>query len=205
VEPIQGEGGVIIPPKGFLKGLEVICKENNILLIVDEIQSGLGRSGKLFAYEYEDVKPDLVVIGKALGGGFYPISGVLGTNETLGVFEPGTHGSTFGGNPLAAAVAIAALDVLIQENLIERSRKLGEYFLNKLKRIDSEKIKEIRGLGLWIGIELKEKARPYVEKLKENGILAKDTHETIIRMAPPLVIKKSEIDLIVKILTEMLK
>ncbi len=205
VEPIQGEGGVIIPPKGFLKGLEVICKENNILLIVDEIQSGLGRSGKLFAYEYEDVKPDLVVIGKALGGGFYPISGVLGTNETLGVFEPGTHGSTFGGNPLAAAVAIAALDVLFQENLIERSRKLGEYFLNKLKRIDSEKIKEIRGLGLWIGIELKEKARPYVEKLKENGILAKDTHETIIRMAPPLVIKKSEIDLIVKILTEMLK
>jgi len=205
VEPIQGEGGVIIPPKGFLKGLEVICKENNILLIVDEIQSGLGRSGKLFAYEYEDVKPDLVVIGKALGGGFYPISGVLGTNETLCVFEPGTHGSTFGGNPLAAAVAIAALDVLFQENLIERSRKLGEYFLNKLKRIDSEKIKEIRGLGLWIGIELKEKARPYVEKLKENGILAKDTHETIIRMAPPLVIKKSEIDLIVKILTEMLK
>ncbi len=205
VEPIQGEGGVVIPPDGFLKGLEVICKENNILLIVDEIQSGLGRSGKLFAFEYEGVKPDLVVIGKALGGGFYPVSGVLGTNETLGVFEPGTHGSTFGGNPLAAAVAIAALDVLIQENLIERSRKLGEYFLNKLRKIDSDKIKEIRGRGLWIGIELKEKARPYVEKLKENGILAKDTHETIIRMAPSLVIKKSEIDLIVKILTKILK
>jgi ornithine--oxo-acid transaminase len=134
LEPIQGECGVIIPPEGFLKSIENICKEHNILLIVDEIQSGLGRSGKLFAYEYEDVKPDMVIIGKALGGGFYPVSGVLGTNETLGVFEPGTHGSTFGGNPLAAAVAMAALDVIIDENLVERSFELGEYLLKKIKK-----------------------------------------------------------------------
>ncbi|HPP34227.1 MAG TPA: ornithine--oxo-acid transaminase [Ignavibacteriales bacterium] len=204
VEPIQGEGGVIIPPKGFLKGLEVICKENNILLIVDEIQSGLGRSGKLFAYEYEDVKPDLVVIGKALGGGFYPVSGVLGTNETLGVFEPGTHGSTFGGNPLAAAVAMAALDVIIDENLVERSFELGEYLLKKLKKIKSDKIKEIRGKGLWIGLELNEPARPYVIKLKEKGILVKDTHETIIRIAPPLTAKKKHLNMLAKKIKDVL-
>jgi len=204
VEPIQGEGGVIIPPKGFLKGLEVICKENNILLIVDEIQSGLGRSGKLFAYEYEDVKPDMVIIGKALGGGFYPVSGVLGTNETLGVFEPGTHGSTFGGNPLAAAVAMAALDVIIDENLVERSFELGEYLLKKLKKIKSDKIKEIRGKGLWIGLELNEPARPYVIKLKEKGILVKDTHETIIRIAPPLTAKKKHLNMLAKKIKDVL-
>lgn len=197
IEPIQGEGGVIIPPGGFLKGIENLCKKNNILMIVDEIQSGLGRSGRLFAFEYEDVRPDLVIIGKALGGGFYPVSGVLGTNEVLGVFEPGTHGSTFGGNPLAAAVAIASLDVLIEENLINRSYERGEYLLKQLKKIKSNLIKEIRGRGLWIGLELNEKARPYVEKLKNLGVLVKDTHETIIRIAPPLIIKKKEIDFLV--------
>jgi ornithine--oxo-acid transaminase len=204
LEPIQGEGGVIIPPEGFLKSIENICKEHNILLIVDEIQSGLGRSGKLFAYEYEDVKPDMVIIGKALGGGFYPVSGVLGTNETLGVFEPGTHGSTFGGNPLAAAVAMAALDVIIDENLVERSFELGEYLLKKLKKIKSEKIKEIRGKGLWIGIELNEPARPYVIKLKEKGILVKDTHETIIRIAPPLTTKKKHLNMLAKKIKDIL-
>ncbi len=204
LEPIQGEGGVIIPPEGFLKSIENICKEHNILLIVDEIQSGLGRSGKLFAYEYEDVKPDMVIIGKALGGGFYPVSGVLGTNETLGVFEPGTHGSTFGGNPLAAAVAMAALDVIIDENLVERSFELGEYLLKKLKKIKSDKIKEIRGKGLWIGLELNEPARPYVIKLKEKGILVKDTHETIIRIAPPLTAKKKHLNMLAKKIKDVL-
>lgn len=194
VEPIQGEAGIIIPPDGYLKEIREICDDNNIAFICDEIQSGLGRSGKLFAFEYENIRPDVVIIGKALSGGFYPVSAVLSSKEILGVFNPGDHGSTFGGNPLGSAVAIAALNVLEDENLIENSFELGNYFLSKLKEIDNPKIKEVRGKGLWIGIELTEKARPYCEKLMELGILCKDTHENIIRVAPPLVIKKEEID-----------
>lgn len=194
IEPIQGEGGIVIPPNGYLKAVAEVCKENNILFICDEIQSGLGRSGKLFAHYYENVRPDIVIIGKALSGGFYPVSAVLADKEIMLVIHPGEHGSTFGGNPLGAAVAIKALDVLVEENLIERSYELGEYFMEKLRQINSDKIKLVRGKGLWIGLVLKEKARPYCEKLKEEGILCKDTHETIIRIAPPLVITKEEID-----------
>lgn len=194
IEPIQGEGGIVIPPNGYLKAVEEVCKENNILFICDEIQSGLGRSGKLFAHYYENVRPDIVIIGKALSGGFYPVSAVLADKEIMLVIHPGEHGSTFGGNPLGAAVAIKALDVLVEENLIERSYELGEYFMEKLRQINSDKIELVRGKGLWIGLVLKEKARPYCEKLKEEGILCKDTHETIIRIAPPLVITKEEID-----------
>jgi len=194
IEPIQGEGGIVIPPNGYLKAVEEVCKENNILFICDEIQSGLGRSGKLFAHYYENVRPDIVIIGKALSGGFYPVSAVLADKEIMLVIHPGEHGSTFGGNPLGAAVAIKALDVLVEENLIERSYELGEYFMEKLRQVNSDKIELVRGKGLWIGLVLKEKARPYCEKLKEEGILCKDTHETIIRIAPPLVITKEEID-----------
>lgn len=194
IEPIQGEGGIVIPPNGYLKAVAEVCKDNNILFICDEIQSGLGRSGKLFAHYYENVRPDIVIIGKALSGGFYPVSAVLADKEIMLVIHPGEHGSTFGGNPLGAAVAIKALDVLVEENLIERSYELGEYFMEKLRQINSDKIELVRGKGLWIGLVLKEKARPYCEKLKEEGILCKDTHETIIRIAPPLVITKEEID-----------
>lgn len=195
LEPIQGEAGIKIPPKGYLKEIREICDKNNILMIVDEIQTGFGRTGKLFAYEHENIKPDIVTVGKALSGGFYPVSAVLSSREILGVFKPGEHGSTFGGNPLAAAIAMAALDVVIDENLVERSKELGDYFLNKLKTLNSPVIKEVRGLGLFLAIELYEKARPYCEKLfKEYGILVKETHENIIRVAPPLVITKEEID-----------
>ncbi|MFZ4619580.1 MAG: ornithine--oxo-acid transaminase [Bacteroidota bacterium] len=194
VEPIQGEAGIIIPPDGYLREAAKLCKENNVLLIVDEIQSGLGRSGKLFAHEYEGIRPDAVIIGKALSGGFYPVSAVLSTKEVLGVFKPGEHGSTFGGNPLAAAVAIAALDVLVDEKLIERSFKLGKYFKERLESINSSIIKSVRGRGLWIGLELTTAARPYCEALMKEGILCKETHNTVIRFAPPLVITKEEID-----------
>jgi len=194
VEPIQGEAGIIIPPEGYLREAARLCKEHDVLLIVDEIQSGLGRSGKLFAYEYEGIQPDAVIIGKALSGGFYPVSAVLSKKEVLGVFNPGEHGSTFGGNPLAAATAIAALDVLIDEHLIERSFELGKYFLEKLREIKCTHIKTIRGRGLWIGLELDTNARPYCEALMKHGILCKETHDTVIRFAPPLVITKEEID-----------
>lgn len=194
VEPIQGEAGIIIPPDGYLREAARICKENNILLIVDEIQSGLGRSGKLFAHEYEGIRPDAIIIGKALSGGFYPVSAVIATREVLGVFSPGEHGSTFGGNPLAAAVAVAALDVLVDEKLIERSFELGKYFKERLESINSTIIKEVRGRGLWIGLELTTAARPYCEALMKEGILCKETHNTVIRFAPPLVITKEEID-----------
>lgn len=194
VEPIQGEAGIIVPPEGYLREAEKICRENNILLICDEIQSGLGRAGKLFAFEYEGVRPDLVIIGKALSGGFYPVSAVLGRKEVLSVFKPGDHGSTFGGNPLAAAVARASLEVLIEENMIENSYNLGKYFIEKLKQIKSKHIVEVRGKGLWIGVELDIPARPYCEKLKDEGILCKETHEHVIRFAPPLVITKDIID-----------
>lgn len=194
VEPIQGEAGIIVPPEGYLREAEKICRENNVLFVVDEIQSGLGRSGKLFAFQYENVQPDLVIIGKALSGGFYPVSAVLGRKEVLGVFKPGDHGSTFGGNPLAAAVARESLKVLLEEGMIENSYNLGKYFLEQLKKIQSKHIVEVRGKGLWIGVELDGPARPYCERLKDEGILCKETHDHVIRFAPPLVIKKEEID-----------
>jgi len=194
IEPIQGEGGIVIPPKGYLKAVEQVCKDNNVLFICDEIQSGLGRSGKLFAHYYEGVRPDIVIIGKALSGGFYPVSAVLADKRIMLVIKPGEHGSTFGGNPLGAAVAVKALQVIEEENLITRSYEMGEYFVSKLREIQSDKIELVRGAGLWIGLVLKEKARPYCEKLKEEGVLCKDTHEVIIRIAPPLVITKDEID-----------
>ena len=194
LEPIQGEAGIVIPPAGFLKEAAEVCKKNRVLLIADEIQSGLGRTGKLFAYMHEGVRPDAIIVGKALSGGFYPVSAVLASNEVLGVFNPGDHGSTFGGNPLACAVARAALRVLVEEKLPERSAELGTYFLEKLRTLRSPDLKEVRGLGLWIGIELNRKARPYCEALKEEGILCKETHDHVIRIAPPLTITREEID-----------
>jgi len=194
VEPIQGEAGIIIPPDGFLKGAAAICREHRILLMCDEIQSGLGRTGKLFAYMHEDAKPDVLIIGKALSGGFYPVSAVLASKEVLGVFNPGDHGSTFGGNPLACAVARTALRVLIEEKLVERSAEMGTYFLNRLKTLRSPDLKEVRGRGLWIGIELHSAARPYCEALKDEGILCKETHDKVLRIAPPLTITREEID-----------
>ncbi len=194
IEPIQGEGGIVIPPDGYLKAVEQVCKDNNILFICDEIQAGLGRSGKLFAHLYEGVRPDIVIIGKALSGGFYPVSAILADREILGVIRPGEHGSTFGGNPLAAAVAIASLEVIEEENLIGRSVEMGEYFMSKLRGIDSRHIVKVRGRGLWIGFILDTKARPYCEKLMAEGILCKETHENIIRFAPPLVITEEVID-----------
>jgi ornithine--oxo-acid transaminase len=194
VEPIQGEAGIVIPPAGFLKEAAEICSRNRVLLMLDEIQSGLGRTGKLFAYMHEDITPDVLIIGKALAGGFYPVSAVLASKEILGVYNPGDHGSTFGGNPLGCAVARTALRVLIDEKLVERSAELGAYFLGLLQTLTSPNLKEVRGRGLWIGIELNSPARPYCEALKEEGILCKETHDRVIRVAPPLVITREEID-----------
>ncbi len=194
LEPIQGEGGIIIPSDGYLKQVKEICKENNALFILDEIQSGLGRTGKMFAYEWEDAKPDLIILGKALGGGIMPVSVVASSKEILGVFHPGDHGSTFGGNPLGAAVGIAALDVLVKDDLPGRSLEMGKYLTEKLKTLKSPDIKNIRGRGLFIGIELKVPARGYAEKLMEEGILCKETHDYVLRFAPPLIITKEEID-----------
>ena len=194
VEPIQGESGIVIPPAGYLQEAAAICRAKNVLLITDEIQSGLGRTGKLFAFQHEGIRPDAAIVGKALSGGFYPVSAVLGSKEVLGVFAPGTHGSTFGGNPLGCAVARTALKVLIEEKLIERSAELGAYFLEKLSAIKSPHIREVRGKGLWIGLELNKPARPFCEKLKELGVLCKETHDIVIRIAPPLVITREEID-----------
>ena len=194
VEPIQGEAGIVMPPAGYLNEAEAICRENRVLFMCDEIQSGLGRTGKLFAYMHENVKPDVLIVGKALSGGFYPVSAVLASKEVLGVFKPGDHGSTFGGNPLACAVARSALRVLVEEKLVERSAELGAYFLSLLQSMRSPDLKEIRGKGLWIGIELLSPARPYCEALKDVGILCKETHDRVIRIAPPLTITREEID-----------
>ncbi len=194
VEPIQGEAGILIPPAGFLKEAAEICRKNNVLLMCDEIQSGLGRTGKLFAFMHEGVRPDLLIVGKALAGGFYPVSAILTSKEIMSVYKPGDHGSTFGGNPLGCAIARTALQVLVDEKLVENSAELGNYFVEKLKTIKSPEIKEVRGRGLWIGIEMKGKARPYCEALKEHGILCKETHDHVIRIAPPLVITKEEVD-----------
>jgi ornithine--oxo-acid transaminase len=194
VEPIQGEAGIVIPRKGFLKEAAEICRKNRVLLMADEIQSGLGRTGKLFAYMHEDIKPDVLIIGKALAGGFYPVSAVLASREILGVYNPGDHGSTFGGNPLGCAIARTALRVLVEEHLVEASRELGAYFLDRLQTLRSPDLQEVRGKGLWIGIELRSPARPYCETLQQAGLLCKETHDRVIRIAPPLVITKLEID-----------
>ena len=194
VEPIQGEAGIVIPPAGFLAEATELCRKHKVLLMVDEIQSGLGRTGKLFAYMHEGITPDVLIIGKALAGGFYPVSAVLASREILGVFKPGDHGSTFGGNPLGCALARTALRVLIDENLVERSAELGRYFIERLRTLRSPDLKEVRGRGLWIGIELHSPARPYCEALKDLGILCKETHDHVIRIAPPLIISRDEID-----------
>ncbi|MED1662041.1 ornithine--oxo-acid transaminase [Bacillus licheniformis] len=204
IEPIQGEAGIVIPPEGFLKQAAEVCKERNVLFIADEIQSGLARTGKMFASYWEDVTPDMYILGKALGGGVFPISCIAANRDVLGVFNPGSHGSTFGGNPLACAVSIAALEVLEDERLAERSLELGEYFKEKLSQIDNPKIKEVRGRGLFIGVELTEAARPYCERLKEEGLLCKETHETVIRFAPPLVISHEDLDWAIEKITRVL-
>ncbi|MEO0241688.1 MAG: ornithine--oxo-acid transaminase [candidate division WOR-3 bacterium] len=209
VEPIQGEGGVIVPPEGYYRRIREITKKHNVLLIADEIQTGFGRTGTLFAMDREGVKPDILVVGKALGGGVYPVSAILANDDVMDVFKPGDHGSTFGGNPLAAAVGLAALEVIIEEKLPERAEELGNYFMRRLREINSPYVKEVRGRGLLIGVEIKKEygpARPFCEKLMKLGILAKETHEQTIRFAPPLVITKEEIDWalerIEKVLTE---
>uniref|UniRef100_E6QK86 ornithine aminotransferase n=1 Tax=mine drainage metagenome TaxID=410659 RepID=E6QK86_9ZZZZ len=193
VEPIQGEAGIVIPPAGYLAEVAQLCREHNVLLITDEIQSGLGRTGKLFAFEHDGIRPDMVILGKALSGGFYPVSAVLSSRRILGVFHAGDHGSTFGGNPLACAVARAALRVLVEENLVQRSAELGVYALERLRKNSSNAVKEIRGKGLWIAIELNRPARPICEALQQRGVLCKETHATVIRIAPPLVISREDL------------
>ena len=197
VEPIQGEAGIIVPPAGFLRRLREITQQHHALLVCDEIQSGLGRTGKLFAYEHEGIRPDVVIIGKALSGGFYPVSAILADDEVMSVFHPGDHGSTYGGNPLAAAIARAALTAIVDEGMVENSATLGAYFLEKLRAIDSPWIQEVRGKGLWIGIELRREAggaRRFCEALMAEGVLCKETHDHVIRIAPPLVIDQAGID-----------
>jgi len=197
LEPIQGEGGVLIPPAGYLKQVAETCKQNNVIFIADEIQTGLGRTGKLFATQHENVRPDMVIIGKALSGGFYPVSAVLADRPLMSLYQAGEHGSTFGGNPLGAAVARAALQVIVDENLVENAARMGEYFIEQLAEIPGHNIKEVRGRGLLIGVELKHEiggARRFCEALRENGILAKETHQHVIRFAPPLIIDQPTID-----------
>jgi len=207
VEPIQGEAGVIVPPSGYLKKVKSICKQNDVVLILDEIQTGLGRTGKLLAEEHDDIEADVTLIGKALSGGFYPISAILSNTEVLGVFMPGEHGSTFGGNPLACAVARTAIKVLIEEKMIENASKLGDYFLTQLRGIKSPSIKEVRGKGLMIGVELVPEAggaRGFCERLMAQGLLCKDTHENVIRFMPPLIITREEIDWALEIIEPIL-
>ena len=208
VEPIQGEGGVVVPPEGYLRQVRQICDRHNVLLVTDEIQSGLGRTGKLLAAEHEGVRADMVTLGKALSGGMYPVSAVLADRDVLGLFQPGDHGSTYGGNPLACAVAREALRVLTEEGLIERSAELGEYLMARLCQIESPHIKQIRGKGLWIGIVLKAAAggaRPFCEKLLARGLLCKETHWNVIRLAPPLIITREELDWAVERLEAVLQ
>jgi ornithine--oxo-acid transaminase len=197
VEPIQGEAGIVVPPAGFLRGLREICDRHHALLVCDEIQSGLGRTGKLFAFEHEDIRPDIAIIGKALSGGLYPVSGILADDAVMDVFKPGDHGSTYGGNALAAATARAALRVLVEEKLVDNSARLGARFIERLRGIRSRHIHEIRGKGLWIGIELNREAggaRRFCEALRDLGLLCKETHTHVIRVSPPLVISQDELD-----------
>ena len=207
VEPIQGEGGVIIPPNGYLKSLKETADRHNVLLMFDEVQVGLGRCGTMFAYEHEDARPDVLILGKALGGGVYPVSVVLANHEILGVFSPGDHGSTFGGNPLACAVAIASLDVLVNEKLAENAKEVGDYFAENLRKMSAPAIKEIRALGLMIGVEISREhgtARDYCIELMKRGLLCKDTHKNTIRFTPPLIITKKETDIALQIIKEVL-
>jgi ornithine--oxo-acid transaminase len=207
VEPIQGEAGVMIPYQGYLKDVQAICRKNNVLLVLDEIQTGLGRTGKLLAEEHEGIEADLTLIGKALSGGFYPVSAVLSNSEVLGVLRPGEHGSTFGGNPLGCAVARAALQVLKEENMIENAATMGAYFMEGLKKINAPRIREVRGRGLLIAVELFPEAggaRQFCEALKQKGLLCKETHDHIIRFAPPLVITKAEVDWALERITAVL-
>jgi ornithine--oxo-acid transaminase len=207
LEPLQGENGIIIPPEGYLQEVQALCEEKNILFIADEIQTGLGRTGAFFACQHENVRPDITVIGKALSGGFYPVSATLADKSILGLITPGEHGSTFGGNPLGAAVSIAALEVIEEENLIENAKSLGRYMLDYLEEIPNKNIKEVRGKGLLIGVELKHHlggARRYAEVLRERGILVKETHVHTIRIAPPLIIEKDTVDWLLPILRDVL-
>ncbi|MCP4897706.1 MAG: ornithine--oxo-acid transaminase [bacterium] len=207
IEPIQGEAGIVAPPEGFLRQLRELTTENNCLLVADEIQSGLGRTGTMFAYEHEEIRPDIVIIGKALSGGMYPVSAILADDEVMGVFKPGEHGSTYGGNPLGAAVAREALKVLVEEGLAQRSAELGQYFMEKLSKFNSPHIKTIRGKGLWIGVVLNKDAggaRRFCEALQNAGLLCKETHEHVIRIAPPLTISREEIDWALERLEEAL-
>ena len=208
VEPIQGEAGVIVPPEGYLKAAREICTQNNVMLVLDEIQTGLGRTGKLLAEEHEGIEADLTLIGKALSGGFYPISAVLSNSEVMNVLNPGEHGSTFGGNPLAAAIARTSLKVLVEEGMIENAAKMGERFMAGLKTIESPNIKEVRGKGLMIAVEFHPEAggaKQYVKKLAKKGLLCKETHVNTIRFAPPLVITKDEVDWAVNVIKEVLE
>ena len=194
VEPVQGEAGIIVPPDGYLHEVAAICREHDVLLIADEIQSGLGRTGTFFAFEHDGIRPDMATVGKALSGGFYPVSAVLASRKVMSVIHPGDHGSTFGGNPLACAVARAALRVVVEERLSERSAELGAHALQRLQAMQSSYVVAVRGRGLWIGIELNRAARPICEKLQRRGVLCKETHETVIRLAPPLMISREDLD-----------
>jgi len=208
VEPIQGEAGVVVPPEGFLRRAAELCRRNNVLLVADEVQTGLGRCGRLFASDWEDVRPDVVVIGKALGGGVYPVSAVLADAEVMDVFTPGTHGSTFGGNPLAAAVARAALSVIVEEKLPDRAAELGEWFMGELRAIGSPHVQEVRGKGLLVGVVIRSEsgpARPFCEALMREGILAKETHEQVVRFAPPLVITREELEGVLPAIARVLR
>jgi ornithine--oxo-acid transaminase len=204
VEPIQGEAGIIVPPAGYLADAARLCRERGVLVMADEIQSGLGRTGHLLACTHEEVRPDVLILGKALSGGVYPVSAVLGSREIMGVFKPGDHGSTYGGNPLACAVARAALDVIVEEHLPVRAAELGASLMKKLQDVRTPAVVDVRGRGLWIGIELDRPARPVCERLKDEGVLCKETHDRVIRLAPPLVVTEQQIDLIVEALAHAL-
>lgn len=204
VEPIQGEAGIIIPPEGYLKAIRDICDENNVLFIADEVQTGFARTGKMFACEWEDVVPDIFVMGKALGGGVMPVSAIAANKDIMDVFTPGSHGSTFGGNPLASAVSLAALDVIEDEKLVERSLELGEYFEKALRKIDNPELTDIRARGLFIGVEFNHPVRKFCEALKEEGVLCKETHENTIRFAPPLIIEKEDLDWAIEKISKVL-
>jgi ornithine--oxo-acid transaminase len=207
VEPIQGEGGIVVPPAGYLKAAAELCRKHNVLLIADEIQTGLGRTGKLLACEHDGVQPDGLILGKALGGGIFPVSMFLAREEVMNVFRPGDHGSTFGGNPLGSAIGLEALNLLVEERLSERSAELGDYLISELRRIDSPLIREIRGRGLFIGVEIDASlgsARAVCEALMARGLLSKETHETVVRLAPPLVIDKQQIDWALQQIREVL-
>jgi ornithine--oxo-acid transaminase len=205
VEPIQGEGGVLVPPAGYLTKVREICTRHRVLFVADEIQTGLGRTGKMFGWQWDGAKPDAVIVGKALAGGMYPVSAFLASEEIMGVFNPGDHGSTFGGNPLGAAIGRAALTVLVEEKLADKAQQLGEWFMGELRKIKSPNIKDVRGKGFLIGVELTGAARPYCEALMERGILAKETHDHVVRFAPPLVTEKKDLEWALGAIAEVLQ